>query len=64
MLTDDSFEQVDVPQRVGGDCRFNVDDAIGVPLLDGNKTIGALALFQSPWVSTIVITVQTSSLPF
>ncbi|MEE2789738.1 MAG: GAF domain-containing protein, partial [Myxococcota bacterium] len=40
------FAEANVPQHLGGSADIVVDDAIAVPLLDGERTIGALALIN------------------
>ena len=43
-LSGEGFDEAAIPAEMGGGCGRNVDDAICVPLTDGDKTIGALAL--------------------
>ncbi|MEE2755739.1 MAG: GAF domain-containing protein [Myxococcota bacterium] len=45
-LIGSAFEDLDIPARVGGQCTRRVTDALAVPLLDGDSTKGALALFN------------------
>lgn len=44
VLTGGVFEEMAIPRTVGGVGSMEVDDAITAPLLDGGRTIGALAL--------------------
>jgi signal transduction histidine kinase/putative methionine-R-sulfoxide reductase with GAF domain len=45
-LKGNEFDDIDVPQRVGGDCTRLVEDVLAVPLVDGDAMIGALGLFN------------------
>ncbi len=44
VLTGGAFEEAAISRTVGGEGTMEVDDAITAPLMDGGRTIGALAL--------------------
>ncbi|MCA9540134.1 MAG: GAF domain-containing protein, partial [Myxococcales bacterium] len=46
VLREGDFERLGIPRMIGADCGLRVEDAVSAPLLDGERVIGALGLFN------------------